>query len=127
MSRQSLENMDQLDSECRFDVRRFRPNLLIDIPGSEHPFPEQLWVGATLSVGSVVLKIESTCPRCSMTTHGFADLPRDTQVMRNLVGHSEGNLGIYASVQKAGSLSINDAIEVLQRPSVARDRPNDVR
>ena len=24
MSRQSLENMDQLDSECRFDVRRFR-------------------------------------------------------------------------------------------------------
>ena len=113
MSRQSLESMDQLSSECRFDVRRFRPNLLIDIPGSEHPFPEQLWVGATLSIGSVVLKIESTCPRCSMATHGFADLPRDTRVMRTLVGHSEGNLGIYASVHKAGSLSINDAIEVL--------------
>jgi len=70
-------------------------------------------VGATLSVGSVTLKIESTCPRCSMTTHGFDDLPRDTRVMRQLVGHSEGNLGVYASVQKAGSLMVNDAIEVI--------------
>ncbi len=33
--------------------------------------------------------------------------------MRQLVGHSEGNLGVYASVQKAGSLMVNDAIEVI--------------
>jgi uncharacterized protein YcbX len=112
MSRQSLESMDKLGSESCFDARRFRPNLLIDIPKSKLPFPEQEWVGATLSIGSVVLKVEATCPRCSMTTHGFADLPRDTEVMRQLVRHSEGNLGVYASVQTAGSLSINDTVEV---------------
>ena len=105
MSRQSLESMDQLSSECRFDVRRFRPNLLIDIPGSEHPFPEQLWVGATLSIGSVVLKIESTCPRCSMTTHGFADLPRDTRVMRTLVGLITSAISYTAALGLPGSAS----------------------
>jgi uncharacterized protein YcbX len=114
MSQQSLATMNQLEGESRFDVRRFRPNLLVDIPDTDHPFPEQAWVGKTLSIGSVKLKIDMTCPRCSMTTHGFDDLPRDTEVMRKLVNHSDGNLGIYASVQTPGKISLEDHIAVSQ-------------
>ena len=114
MSQQSLATMNQLEGESRFDVRRFRPNLLVDIPGTDHPFPEQAWVGKTLSIGSVTLKIDMTCPRCSMTTHGFDDLPRDTEVMRKLVNHSDGNLGIYASVQSPGKISLEDHIVISQ-------------
>ena len=113
MSQQSLATMDQLEGESRFDVRRFRPNLLVDIPDTDHPFPEQAWVGKTLSIGSVKLKIDMTCPRCSMTTHGFDDLPRDTEVMRKLVNHSDGNLGIYASVMQAGKVSAGDSVGVV--------------
>ena len=113
LSQQSLSTMNQLDGESRFDVRRFRPNLLVDIPDTDHPFPEQGWVGRTVSVGSVRLKIDSTCPRCSMTTHGFDDLPRDTQIMRKLVAHSEGNLGIYASVVQAGTVCAGDSVTVV--------------
>ena len=112
MSQQSLAAMNQLEGESRFDVRRFRPNLLVDIPDTNHPFPEQAWVGKTVSLGSVQLKIDMTCPRCSMTTHGFDDLPRDTEIMRKLVNHSDGNLGIYASVQRRGQISVNDHIEI---------------
>ena len=114
MSQQSLASMNQLEGESRFDVRRFRPNLLVDIPDTDHPFPEQAWVGKTLSIGSVKLKIDMTCPRCSMTTHGFDDLPRDTEVMRKLVNHSDGNLGIYASVQTPGKISLEDHIAISQ-------------
>ena len=114
MSQQSLATMNQLEGESRFDVRRFRPNLLVDIPDTDHPFPEQAWVGKTLSIGSVKLKIDMTCPRCSMTTHGFDDLPRDTEVMRKLVNHSDGNLGIYASVERPGQISREDHIEISQ-------------
>ena len=114
MSQQSLATMNQLEGESRFDVRRFRPNLLVDMPGTDDPFPEQAWVGKTLSIGSVKLKIEMTCPRCSMTTHGFDDLPRDTEVMRKLVNHSDGNLGIYASVQSPGKISLEDHIAISQ-------------
>ena len=113
MSQQSLNTMNQLEGESRFDVRRFRPNLLVDIPDTDHPFPEQAWVGKTLSIGSVMLKIDTTCPRCAMTTHGFDDLPQDAQIMRKLVANSEGNLGIYASVVQAGRVTAGDSLSVV--------------
>lgn len=113
ISQQSLNTMNQLEGESRFDVRRFRPNLLVDILGSDHPFPEQAWVGKTLAIGSVTLKIDTTCPRCAMTTHGFDDLPQDPQIMRNLVANSEGNLGIYASVVKVGKVATGDSVTVM--------------
>ena len=113
ISQQSLNTMDQLEGESRFDVRRFRPNLLVDVPGSDHPFPEQAWVGKTLAIGSVTLKIDTTCPRCAMTTHGFDDLPQDPQIMRKLVANSEGNLGIYASVVKVGKVATGDSVNVM--------------
>ena len=114
ISQQSLNTMDQLEGESRFDVRRFRPNLLVDVPGSDHSFPEQAWVGATISIGGATLRIESTCPRCSMTTHGFDDLPRDTDIMRALVQHSGGNLGIYASVVTPGEIKPGDLVNISQ-------------
>ena len=112
ISQQSLDTMNQLEGESRFDVRRFRPNLLVDVPGSDHPFPEQAWVGKTLAIGSVTLKIDTTCPRCAMTTHGFDDLPQDPQIMRKMVANSEGNLGIYASVVKVGKVATGDSLSV---------------
>ena len=113
ISQQSLDTMNQLEGESRFDVRRFRPNLLVDVPGSDHPFPEQAWVGKTLEIGSVTLKIDTTCPRCAMTTHGFDDLPQDPQIMRKLVANSEGNLGIYASVVKVGKVATGDSVSAM--------------
>ncbi len=113
ISQQSLNTMNQLEGESRFDVRRLRPNLLVDVPGSDHPFPEQAWVRKKLAIGSVMLKIDTTCPRCSMTTHGFDDLPQDPQIMRKLVANSEGNLGIYASVVKVGKVATGDSISVI--------------
>jgi uncharacterized protein YcbX len=113
ISQQSLNTMNQLEGESRFDVRRFRPNLLVDVPGSDHPFPEQAWVGKTLAIGTVTLKIDTTCPRCAMTTHGFDDLPQDPQIMRKLVANSEGNLGIYASVVKVGKVATGDSVTVM--------------
>jgi hypothetical protein len=112
LTQQSLDTMNQFAPESDFDVRRFRPNVLIDCQDSAEPFPEQAWVGKTITIGGVTLKIESTCPRCAMTTHGFSNLPRDTQIMRQMVAHSEGNLGIYATVVQSGSVTAGDRIQI---------------
>jgi len=47
-----------------------------------------------------------------MTTHGFSNLPRDTQIMRQMVAHSEGNLGIYATVVQSGTVTAGDRIQI---------------
>ena len=113
MSRQSLDTMSRRNPDAKFDIRRFRPNLLVDVPGEDHPFPEQQWVGKTIQIGDVVLEIASTCPRCSMVTHPLADLPKDPGIMRALVQQAEGNLGVYAKVRTPGGLSCGDRVELL--------------
>jgi len=106
MSEQSLVTMSKLGPASNFDVRRFRPNLLLDFSDTDDPFPEQSWVGKSVKVGDAVIEILATCPRCSMVTHGFDDLPRDTDIMRRLVENAEGNLGVYGQICRPGTVSV---------------------
>ena len=74
---------------------------------------ENSWVGKRLQLGSAILQINAICPRCVMTTHGFADLPKDPRVMRHLVQQNEGNLGVYASIEQSGNIKLGDQVEWL--------------
>jgi uncharacterized protein YcbX len=113
LSRQSLTSMARHRAGSSFHVSRFRPNLLLDVADSEHPFPEEDWVGRTLRAGTAELEVVGACPRCAMTTHGFGDLPRDPGIMRALVQANGGNLGVYARVSQPGRVSAGDPVEVL--------------
>ena len=80
---------------------------------SDERFPELAWIGKRVKIGEAVLSIAMECPRCVMTTLGFADLPKDPGVMRKLVEAAAGTLGVYASVETAGTVRTGDLIEVL--------------
>ena len=108
LSRQSVDAIRKAAPESKIDVRRFRPSLLLDLPDAG-AFPEQAWVGRRVRIGEAELSTPMTCPRCVMTTHGFADLT----VMRRLVSEAEGNLGVYATVTTPGNVRVGDAIELL--------------
>lgn len=112
MSTEGLAHLQALAPDQRFDVRRFRPNLLIETTTGE-AFPERAWIGRRLSIGGAVLDIVMDCPRCVMTTHGFAELPRDPRIMRTLVRHADGNLGVYAKVAEPGAVRVGDRAVLL--------------
>jgi hypothetical protein len=109
----SLASMQAASADSRFDVRRFRPNLLIDDPESEDTFPESAWEGRRVRIGSAVLRMEMVCPRCVMVTRGFQELPADPKIMRSLVRENHGNLGLYARVEGAGQIHRGDTLEWL--------------
>lgn len=113
MTRASLETLQARAAESRFDVRRFRPNLLLEDTAAEEPFPENAWSGKTLRIGEARIRVEAPCPRCVMTTHGFDDLPKDTDVMRALVREANGNLGVYAKVEAPGTIRVGDPVELV--------------
>jgi uncharacterized protein YcbX len=106
----SLRTLEARHPDSRFDVRRFRPNLLLEADDDEG-FPEEAWCGERLRVGDAVLRVAIRCPRCVMTTHGFEDLPKDPRVMRALVKEAGGNLGVYAEVETPGTVRVGDAVE----------------
>ena len=108
ISKASLQSLADYSDQSDFDVRRFRPNLLIETDRTG--FPEEDWAGRLGRIGTAKLKFEIACPRCVMTTHGFDDLPKDPRVMRTLVQANNGNLGIYASVVEAGEIQVGDSL-----------------
>jgi uncharacterized protein YcbX len=108
----SLAHLQEVADTQQFDVRRFRPNLLLDTT-SQSPFPERDWVGKRLSIGGAELEVTLECPRCSMTTHPFDILPRDPGIMRTLVNQANGNLGVYANVVSPGMVSAGDAVTII--------------
>jgi uncharacterized protein YcbX len=72
----TLDRLHELYPRGRFEVRRFRPNIVVttDEPG----FAENDWIGRTASIGDEMrLRVTGPCPRCVMTTLPQGDLPKD--------------------------------------------------
>lgn len=113
LTQASLETMQAKAAASRFDVRRFRPNLLIGGTESSVEFPELDWRGKRLAVGDCVIEVTVECPRCVMVTHGFDDLDKDPKVMRSLVKEAGGCLGVYAKVEQEGLVRAGDEIRLL--------------
>ncbi len=113
LSEASLRAMSERAPDSTFDVRRFRPNLVVSDTNDGQPFPEQGWRGRRLRIGDATLRITVECPRCVMTTHGFDDLERDARIMRALVKEAGGNLGVYATVEAAGRVRVGDPVELI--------------
>ena len=73
----TLDRLRELYPQGRFEVRRFRPNIVVQLASGEKGFAENAWVGHTLTIGPAVrLHITGPCGRCVMTTLAQGDLSR---------------------------------------------------
>jgi uncharacterized protein YcbX len=110
----SLATLARLTPSSDFDVRRFRPNVVIAVDaGVEGDFPEQGWLGRKLDLGGAVLEVTAACPRCVMVTRDLAALSEDRQVLRTIVRHADQNIGVYANVVRPGRLQTGSAATLL--------------
>lgn len=116
-----LAALQELRPESRFDVRRFRMNLVVD---TEQPGPvENEWAGRQLHIGQDVrLRVAIPAMRCVMTTLAQDDLPQDREIMRTMVGHNRLPIpgaglfpcaGVYATVESPGTVAAGDGVRLL--------------
>jgi len=107
----TLERLRTLYPKGRFEVRRFRPNIVI--ANDESGFVENDWIDHTLAIGEKVrLRISGPCPRCVMTTLAQGDLPKDPGILRAAAENNEANVGVYADVVSTGRIRRGDSVTV---------------
>jgi uncharacterized protein YcbX len=116
----TLDKLTQLQSQSRFDERRFRMNLIVE---TEKPgFVENNWVGSEVGIGdSLRLNVVLPDPRCVMTTLAQDDLPKDTSILRAMVQHNSIDIGesnpmpcagVYAVVAETGTVRTGDQVGI---------------
>jgi uncharacterized protein YcbX len=98
----TIDRLRDLYPEGRFEVRRFRPNIVVSTGPDAQGFVENDWIDRTIAIGDEVrLRVTGPCPRCVMITLEQGDLPRDVGILRTAAQHSQANVGVYADVRAA--------------------------
>ena len=109
----TLDRLRELYPHGRFEVRRFRPNIVVQIVSGVKGFAEDAWVGRTLAIGTAVrLNITGPCGRCVMTTLAQGDLPKDPGILRTAAQHNRVNVGVYAAMLRGGTIRRGDRIRL---------------
>ncbi len=109
----TLNQLKDMYPEDRFQIQRFRPNLVVKTGEGHQGFVENEWIGRTLCVGKEVqLHIRNSCARCVMTTLAQGDLTKDPMILRTAVQYNQGNVGVYAAVVQGGIIHRGDRIRL---------------
>ncbi len=110
----SLGTIYSLGIECgkSLDIRRFRPNLLIESLTAE-PFAEDQWVGQVLQFGSSEgpeISITLRDLRCAMINMDPDTAEIDPVILKSVARVNEVCAGVYATVTKTGTVSVGQKL-----------------
>lgn len=102
----SLTAIAGLHPESDWDVRRFRPTALFEVPGEG--WAEDGW--SAVDVGSVRSQVLMPTPRCTMPSRAQPGLDVDKAIGTTIRDRHDNNLGCYATVSQGGSMAVGDRV-----------------
>ena len=113
----SLQGIATLRPDLNWDVRRFRPNLVV--ADADEGFPEDDWVDRTVRLGDeAALHGMMRTMRCAMplraqpASAGADALAHQVDTFRALSEFHANDLGLYASVSTTGRVRLGDRVEL---------------
>jgi uncharacterized protein YcbX len=114
----TLAQMSSVKPDTRFDVRRFRMNIIVTT--AEAGFVENGWLGRALTIGEgIEVAVMIPDPRCVMTTLPQDDLPKDNGVLQTIARYNRVDVagtglfpcvGVYAVVTATGTIHCGDRV-----------------
>jgi uncharacterized protein len=114
----TINRLRELYPEGRFEVRRFRPNIVVESGYKEkkNDFIENSWVGKKMIIGKdIVLNVTAPCTRCVMITLPQGDLPQDTGILSTVAKYNQVHVGVYASVERSGTIHRGDTVRIEEK------------
>lgn len=120
LTRATLEQLREHAPDATFDVRRYRPNVLVE--GTDTGYAEDGWVGRTVGLGDEArVSVSMLTMRCVMTTLAQEELPADPDTLRTIARHHRREIpglgtwacaGVYADTAAAGTVRVGDPVTV---------------
>jgi uncharacterized protein len=117
LTTRTLAHLRDVEPEADWDVRRFRPNLVLD-----GDLTDRGLLGAELRGPSGLrLRVGLPTPRCVVPTRAREELPADPPLLKRLARHSRWDLGpfgrppclgAYAEVAGAGNVAAGERLAV---------------
>ena len=108
----SLRGLRLDRDDLQVELRRFRPNVLLELDGEG--FVEQDWIGWSLGLGAARMRVHEPCARCVVTTREQpGGIARQLDVLRHLNGVHGGNFGVRATVVAGGHVAVGQPVEVV--------------
>jgi uncharacterized protein YcbX len=111
VSAQTLDACAKARPDLDWDVRRFRPNVVVDVEGLE-PFGEDGWCGSSVQVGGAVLSARQPTVRCAMPLRAQPGLARQRDLYAAMEELHRNHLGIYMDVVAPGTIRVGDPVSV---------------
>jgi len=103
----------ECESGRDLDIRRFRPNVVIETDRAE-PFEEDRWVGRALIFGEAnsgaALRVTMRDERCVMVNLDPDTAKPHSEVMKAVVRMNENYAGVYGTVVRAGELRVGQVV-----------------
>lgn len=99
--------------EADWDMRRFRPNILIETPEGEIGLVEQDWIGKKVIIGGATIHCTEPAPRCGAVTRTQQGLEKDNSMLRSIIKQADQNLGIYGDISGETQVQVGDDVFVV--------------
>jgi uncharacterized protein YcbX len=97
------------------DIRRFRPNLVLDTHGTQ-PFQEDQWVGKILEFGPAgvgpAISITLRDLRCVMVNLDPDTAKVNAEVMKTVLRLNDNYAGVYGTVIRTGELHVGQGVSL---------------
>jgi uncharacterized protein YcbX len=105
----TLRQLNAWYSASDWDVRRFRPNLVIETEPGLEGLLEQDWIDKRLSIAGVAVACIGTTPRCGAITRAQDVLRCDKGMLRTIAQQADQTVGAYCTMSAPGVVSVDDA------------------
>lgn len=107
----TLAHLKKLNDKSDCDVRRFRPNVVIETEKGEGLL-EQQWIDKQITFGNAAVNCVGTTPRCGAVTRAQREFAADKTILRTIVKEADQNVGVYGIAKNHGELRVGDAVYV---------------